>query len=1583
MYINKIDDVISNIIDDFFLSVIDTKDVLKLFEEKNFVQHQGVINKISMNYMKNMNTSKISDIIKDEYNFTKIIEIIKRYLGYYIFLSFAFYYKDSSDLFVNNVIEYSKNQTKFNYKIVNFFNSDSNATIINFYQRIKIVKELMTIDKVKLSQLVRIPKYHEEIEFLNELGNGYVESNFKLENLDGKVKNQCHNIVKTFIIREIYLKKDKDVVYEFINNVEIESGEYIYIDVVIPKKEIIDYDMIETSLAESTGNRNLLASDIYDLLMSTKYISKKEMSVDKKFDRLIKNKLVIPVTEDFLLYHKDIEKYEGQTADDKKKDTRLKYIVGKIDSVTNYHSVDDKSKIRIEKKFYQPMSDRNIVLINHMEDSVIVYKIMNQGGITNEMISHYNDFMSFKKYPYINFKKFKTYGFEYLPDKTYDAIRSTNFSKLMSQNPSYNVDFRIINSDGIANVTGIILPSLNTHFKCLKNKEIIDIRKVGVKDKKNIKVSQNGYNGTLRILKKKIIDKKSTVPPIRWMFNLDTDNINIDKYENIHGNKNEHVKLMISKLYDDVMALYNIKLSNYIEKKGKIRIDYFFKLLDRYDRKIGLYKNNQNMLGNLKRIVLSNNIINVEDEYDTNEDIFHGLGSDRIALPKKDDKKKHKVYTIRLKGKDDNAKKDDNYEEKLDIAICQHYITWDTISKLKKGDLKQSERLLYDFLQKYVIKDHSGDYICKSCSELIDVKNFVVGGSYENGQFITFTSELYIPLEDVSGYEKYKSAIKNMEKITDRIGSICNINTISGHTKSIRISIRKIVKDTIDLVLLHNAKLKSKYKDRREKISMYGLNKNSTNLWIFDLDNSIFVYSSKDKDFHKVIKKNNILIYQLFIIMLEINDHQYYNLSKNKLCNFTLFEKYGMVWFKNIYILVNNKNKMEPITKYKLLCYLIFYMSCMVMTYNLWSTENTDAPKKKFDPNVQIVIIMTFIDFLNSIIEIYNKDGKRHYTYEIIVNRYFEKLHTVYNNDEIIDKVNDLDKIKISHNKRILKDVQAFLLESEYNKPYDKYVDDKEFVYCKGAISRIAKKTTIFQKENAISDVTNCPGGTFHKWFNKNGQLTCSICGQTPNIDKKIKDDKIKYNNIQLGYLKLYQRYCKSGQQHMFENNKCVKCGVKKESKSSNEDIKKLITKLDKSQETMKVNLESIPKKTNTIEKDVVNNLKSLYGKSKDHREDYFKFIDKFIYEIEKEIGIDVNINGQNIYLKYDVYIVDHDHNGYKIPKPIIILNKVRQVNIYKNHPFFKTDVIYFTNNKLNIQVFYNLYTKLLIGFKEKGKEFSFSKNKNMYLIINYSILNQLKQIGHKHIYTDVKDTVEYYKDIYKKDEPVAQIVLSNIIRERIYSLKNCLKNIQIYFYSVINHNIPDPVSDSDSDLLFLNKYKNKIDNIITRGKDGKFFEHWVTIKESIFMEKNKKITLPLLGKDYLYYKDVSDYDYHGNLLIFYIVSEIKKLLDMNTNKFIRTNICYLFIDSIITLYQSINKDKHLINNELKKFIYIISKETDITTSEYVDITVATIDVEEKTEEDEKRLDYDKEADDALDIGDTEMEFDNIDYFSQ
>jgi UDP-N-acetylmuramoylalanine-D-glutamate ligase len=70
-------------------------------------------------------------------------------------------------------------------------------------------------------------------------------------------------------------------------------------------------------------------------------------SLDDKIIKLLNTKLLIPITEDFLLYHKDNESYEKNTYDinkKKKEDTKIKYIINKIDTFSEYYTTEDQNK---------------------------------------------------------------------------------------------------------------------------------------------------------------------------------------------------------------------------------------------------------------------------------------------------------------------------------------------------------------------------------------------------------------------------------------------------------------------------------------------------------------------------------------------------------------------------------------------------------------------------------------------------------------------------------------------------------------------------------------------------------------------------------------------------------------------------------------------------------------------------------------------------------------------------------------------------------------------------------------------------------------------------------------------------------------------------------------------------------------------------------------------------------------------------------------------------------------------------------------------------------------------------------------
>ena len=1635
MYINKIDDLIDRILDDFYNKMILKKDASKYFNEINFVKYQMELNKILVDYANSINIAEINEIIKDEDNTKKIVELIKKYLAYYVFMTYCFFYSGKIEMFINNIVEYSKNQSGYNFKVVSFFNSDSNGIIIRFYSLIKNILVLLEADSVKLSNLAKKKEYTESIGFLNDIGQDIIDKSFKLKNLNGNVKDQCHNIIKMIILVELYFKTDKKEVQDLLNKTEQAEGEFIYIDIVVPTIDFIDYNTIEVSLSKEDVE-NGLASEIYDLITASEIIYKEKSHEDKIVD-LLNSKVVVPVTEDFLLYHKDSEKYEKYfgseivTTKSKKKDeTKIKYIINKIDGVTEYFSESTKQKQNIkdeiQKYFYGPLNDRRAVLINNSEDINIINKLQNQGRRAIESNEYYNDLLNYRQYPYINFKDFQKYGFGITPNKTIDTIRSVNFEKVNINNKNKSIQFRV-GRDYQINIVGFVIPSTHTDIKCLKLKDFIDVRNVGYKENDKVEKTDNGFNGTLKVIRKNLISSKDKRrPSFVWLFDLEKDKVKFDKYEiSTKLNVNEHTKIMVSTLYDHILMILTNQVIQIINDKKEILLQEFNRIINKINDVIDFPKESE-LFNQLERMVYFDKYVKIQDVYDKKEDEFPGLVGDIVKLPIMKHKSKDKIMTFKLHkylkqrnlktpGSENSEELDRNNSMEAEQigAICQHNITWDNISALRKKNPNKSSEMLFEFFQQYIIQNHEDDFICKSCGTQINLRNYVLDGTYDDdGRFVSFNMPMEIPIEDIPEYEKYKSSIRNMEKDIDRIASIANINTLSGSSSIIKSRVKKIVKDVIDLLLVHNLNLKNIYKERNEKISVYGLSKELSNLFIFELENSIFVYSSKDKDFYKQIKRNNITAYLLFLIILELNDSQIFYMIGDKICNYYLFSKYGINWFNGIHIRKNNQNTIAPILNYKVLCYIIFYMSCLLTKYNLWkydlsqTSDQTIEKKKKFDPNVQKVIIHTLIDVINSILEMYSKK-KHNYIYDVIANKFFQKLNTTFKNEEILDRIKLIEdkkiKIKSGDDKKNSAKVKPVILVNDFE--IGNYNGISSWLQCKLAKSFIRKRIDLFQEYYNISNVTNCEKGTFHKWISKNGEFTCSLCGITVSTvstsHKLAKEIEENYEMVKLQ--KLAMKYCLSGKLHNYAVDTKTKCNVCTKcdkidtdtlSKSELEELRKTvdnIKKLNDNENSLESSEDVNNRQKTESSKSIaaINDIKAKYGKSKQHKEDYYKFIDIFISKLESILGKDINLHNQNIYLRYDSYTINHDHNGYIIDKPYTIKDDGHTLILKKNHPFYKKDVLYYTNNKLQIDTFYDASTKLLLGYKEKNKEFQTARKNNIYIRVNNSIMSRLKLLGYTAKFINITDKMEYYNNLYK--DPIVSLknVVSDISRDRIQNLKKFIADLQRYIYRMsYNFEVP-PIDKENNPDKFLDTYKNKLMNIELKSsgsdKKDKFLKDWKEIKYDLFFEdiSNKNINLDPESK-YLFNEDISLYDYTGNVILFYIVEEMGKLLDMNNDKFIKSTLAYLLLDIIVRLYDDMDEEKDLTNTEIKRFKYVleiqderevesIAGTTEGIYEEYVDPD-AEVD-EAKIEKEEE----DKEEEEALDMEEPE-DFDNVDY---
>nr|QBK88394.1 MAG: uncharacterized protein LCMiAC01_00580 [Mimivirus LCMiAC01] len=1631
MYINKIDKLVDKIIDDFYnIVIIKNKDFKKISSDINFVKFQKKINDMLINYNKNIDVLEIEKLVTHPDNVITIKEMVKRYIAYYFFLFIGFLYPDNkNDTYINNIIEYSKNQYTYDYKIDNFFNSFSNSNIINFYMMMRNIVILLKADKSRRQLLAKKDEYKSAVTFLNEYGAEFVTAKFKLENIGGNVYNQGHNIIKSIILNELYKKQEKKDVFNILESIEKEKGEYIFIDVIIPKISHIDFSIIESVLDKSDADSGL-SYDIYDMLIKLSDVDRKfDLSQDEKILELINNNILVPITEEILLYHKNTERYDkfiqmepGRRP--KKEETKIRYIVGKINNASELYSESVQKNPDVEKKikklFYMPLMDRKVVLINDIEEIGIIKKLRNQGKKAIENNEYYNDLITYRLYSYTNFRDFSKHGFRMIMNKTIDAVRYISFDNSIPRDKNNVIEFRIGSDEQVLNIVGFMISTNIVPLQCLKIKNINDIRtlKFG-KDKYN-----NGFDGIIRFIKHILFKRRKYKTSIYWLFDNNKDSIEIDQYEQITKmTDSQQIKLIISKIYDKILAMIYDKVMNIMDKKKNISLYQFDKLISKIDNNILKIPRYSDIYNKLKHTAYYDKYIESKKEYDENEDKFHGLYGDIKKLPSAPKIKPPKILVIDLK-KIKEKVADELYltdAEKYN-AICQHNITWEKITALRKKNPNKYVEDLFNFISRYAIENDDGDFVCRSCGIEIDIQNYKNDGVFDDsGRYITFNTPLNIPLENIREYEKYGLTIKNLDKKIELIAIRCNIPYLTRSTPTIKARRRKIVKNIIDILLSHNRHMMKIYKGRSEKIvKLYGIIRGTSHLFSFILDDSIFKYSSKDKDTYKTIKRNNVLVYTILMMMLELNDSQIVYMGGNKTCNYNLFDKFGYNMFSGLKIMRNNQGDVVPIQKYKVLCYIIYYMSCIVTRYHMWRSDIKPTKPKKFDPFTQKTIIITLIDLINSIIEVYNKN-KDNYIYKILYMKFFTKLNSMYLDRNLLKKISNLQKKKIvviNKKRRYRKSTYVPMVLPEKFKRGD-YNGIVTYDACNLAKYYIPRRNIVFDKYYNITNITNCKSGEFHNWIPKGKILECSICNErTDTIKYNQKVTEIIINNYRIIKLKsIAKQYCKSGKLHNFIYDSKSKCLICKKCEFINADkltleqleqIYKNVVALKK--KIVDDDIKHIKYKDDKfIEKqksmhNVISELKISYGKSKSHREDYFNHINKFIRLLESIIGKNINIHNKNIYLNNDAYIINHDHNGYELRTPIIIINKRQgfaeqrlptdKIKYKSKHSFFKTDVLFYTNYKLGrIDIFYDSSTYLLLGYKEQNKNYQYAKVKNRYIIVNYSILNRLKMLGYISKNIDITNKVSKQKHYYKNDkQQILRNILSDIGRKRILNLKKVIMDIQRYIYKMIYHfNLNGGTDDEiNLDKEIIDRYKTKLNKVVltNKNKTNIFMKDWNAIKSELFYQnlKNKTINLNINAK-YLAVDDISNYDYHGNLILYYIIREFTKLINYNQQKITKIHVIYFIIDIIIKAHNIFNEDYKITNFYVKRFSYIAKSETKIfdieerghgigqlndMTGEYIE------DTDEISQAELEQREIDMEEQDALDI-DGELDY-AIDY---
>ena len=1555
MYINSIDNLFDGTIDKFYLFIKKDNKFNNFSQDTNFVKYQNEILKLIKNFTDNINQKEIESIFKSNNYTNMIINIIKRYCAFYIFLGISYNYKGNRDLFITNLIEASKMQKDTTVQIENFFNSENNSKIIEYYQIIKDIIELKkykTIERVKIILSNNPIKYQNTIKHFNELGEDFIEKYFLID-------DNFHNIIKTFIFKNIYKNEEKTNILDILNEKEVDNAEYKYIEIIVSgERKLIDFTFFQKILSLDELKKGV-AEDYYDFLEENK--DDIEIEIYEKnniIDFLFSNNFLIPISEDFLRYHKSTEKYDKKIDMNLKErdSTKIKYVINKVNKIKNLHSnilkKNPKLKMSTLDLFFKPLSNRDVVLYNDNEEGKIIKKLELSELSTDA--DYLVDLENIRNYNYLNFKDFSKDGFILRTSKSVQAIRFTNIKN--KQNKNNKIEFRIGNDNLPLNVVGIVFNPSGKQLDCFKINDLNNI-----KSSKNI--NENGFNIFRKLIEESSINAKNDDKLHYWLFDNNTDIIKLDEYKNVSSiDKNKYIEMMINELFYTFENFIKLNLVNQLNIDKTIN----YEKINDYLKK---FKKDNFRLENINLKLEKHLTLNLIDTVlkDVEKIPNSKSKSEIIKLPTSSKIKKNK--TLILLKTDEEKKK-----EKVEIknSICHHYLKWNAIKKIPKKENDKQNQAVFDFVKQYVkINDH-GDYICKSCNEMLNLKKYVYEGTYveELDTFLTTNLAVNQKLTDIPKYSKYTRTIRNLEKNIEKICYTIGLNYYLGNIPVIQLRRRMIVKDIIDLIIIHTKYLKIQPKNRIELSNKnYNIHKDLTNLFFFELKDEIFLTNSDEKDYYKLIKFNNVISYIVILMITELNAGQLMNLKDDKMCNFFLYEKVGKNLFDNLLLRLNEKNKIS-ISNLPLLGYTLFYFSCMLTNNYIWQW---DKEKNTSSFTVQKIIIHTLVDLINSIIE-GNLQEKKNFLYEIIANRFLHKLKTLYNDNNIINilRNNISKKIKISDNKISFIVKKEKIIKLNGKEDVNMIVEDTG-LFCEAVTHRLNKKE-ITKLNNSLSDLTNCPDGKFHRWDFKNKDLICANCNLAYSKIKKENNELDKINQYKTNHLKkLVNIYCLSGNLHdLNSENICNLCKVNLDTKkyTNNE-----LLQLDKNlkiinNKTFKENFEKIKKLNKYIQKvkikelKVIRNYQIKYKKLTENRID--NYINDFIDKLYKNLGESIKIDNKKVYLNETVYYIKNDHAGNVVDKTITILSKENKMKFIKNHEFYGRDVMYFHNSINNTYVFYDNITKNYLGYSKDLVNFK-KYTSNASIKIDYSIKDMLKTIGLKNKYINLYHIDNKFMKMNNYDDINVKPILKNLVLRRSNNLKNIIFKTQSIIQKIKNRHT---VISNSKENKIVNQFNKILKNFkIDKNNRKKIFKHIFLLTNNIKMEELENNIKLDLSKNYFDSSILNKINNIDSKLLFYYIYNLNRLIDYNEDKNIKTNLSYLIVNIISYLFYEYYLS--LEETEFRKFDFLLLNDTpyldeSLRVEGYYQELVDSRDIN-KEENEEKMYNMNEEAT-ALDI---------------
>lgn len=1583
MYIDKIDSFINKQFEQFYdTNIYSSKKIISTLE-RDFRGEGKIIQNMIESHISKLDKKSVEKLL-DKNIISILREIIKKYLYFYILGFIAYDFSGTHETFVSQYMNLTRT--------IDFKNKE-NQNVSNMYDLIKKINILLKINPDKLQD--KLDNYQNPI-----LSHMFTVLDLKL--FRGSQLNSIHNIVVYLIFVEIYVKQEKKEFMKLIDEQVMEKGEYMDIYIVVQSLQKIDYLMLESMFQDAVNTdleiyQSLLESNAKDSsiynLTNALHIPGEKRTIEDKIRILFENKILTPISHDFLRIHKDDEELPVISKRNEEQ-SKLRKIIDNIEMVSEYYSpkLTEKKKQTIIRLLKNPFEDKFGVIMNDFEERKIIHKMQMLGNKTIQDSEYYADFILYRQYPFIDFKHYIKSGFSIHLNKRLDVIRYVNImnQKRNAKRPSISKIIKKTKS----------VPEKKKEFIHTKfsNERTLQVSGISVNFNKSVERLEKHklipitgkVNGIVKEIKRMIkYNRKKNCHHSKdncaYYYVFDQKNDPKSMLDAVYIRTEHLIVDSIMRLYRDINQpnLYSIhRCIEYIQKR-------YFTI-------------NPSLVQN----ILRNTIFASEFQL---EEIAYDEKEDQII--------KNLKNVVEIKSTTPLTIKNLIKPKTKVNTICQHNYDLRKIRSAKVGG--DYYQMVYEYYNKYIDLSSTGT-VCSSCGEMIAIKEINIETqnlAIYNNQ-VTLSLKNPKSLQNLPQYLIYEGSIPYIDGIIERLCAKSHFTDFYGVGNFGSQVRRNVVRNVIDLIEFQNKTYRvNPDKRKKESVKNFGIVEYLSRLFFFKLEEEIFVFKSNQIDKFKILKYNNIVCYIIFCLLLDLSESQILNINMNDKRNYILFLKFGIRLFQNMKIRINDNNEIDNITEYPLLCFIIFYIASVSVDYKIFKileTNTRNIQNETFqhyvDANIK-VMVNTIVDIINSVL-IANNGETKSYFYDATIKRFYTKLYELYSGDTITTKLREKNKkfIKIIDKKiRIVKKnvIPYTQLKGKYQ---SYYVFKPTFFYKNNRSSQIPSKQLYRSFEKIDHRLVH--NHVFRNWVYTNSTLYDLTTGETYETIKNVFDSK-QNNQIEKYKHHLKRRiannYCLKGGMHSIDVKtlECSKCKKKVKMRNFSKYHKELNSRINRKSNYMpylqynetllgQYNIEhsltdeevlkvfNIWHNSKIVERDdkiksqkqVELNYKKQHTRVKDAEDKFLllkdkireknlsvsspnkfefkpQYLEHFVNKLYKVIGEKLVINDENHYLMNDTIVVNGNVYGLNIKKSEFTTGN----HVLTYDSFFNKHVKIVTHSKYDF--YYDMIHKYYLGFKERNQKIKKHTEQTFIPSVRYSLLTKLKYLGFENDYILLPEI----DSDSKKDEMNVKTHIFNQLIIRMQNLQNIMKKFKAVL-SMINF------KKKNSNPI-VQKYKTKFDYIKLTNDNKHIFKNWKHLIHSRLLKSKSSFTfIEKEGQRYIPVDSLIKITEMDSVVLYIFLKDIDELFKENNKS---SHKQYLLMSIFI---EFINMEFHnyfsaLHSREVKSFKIQLDENFDVETGEHSNtenISFNDIDPTYDEEAEMEKREDERERDEALDL---------------